>query len=526
VHPESIPAIPSSTSHALWTHWDLILDNLFEQLPAYFDDGSDDGDWEANLKLVSFVADQLESVLTSDQAIGPEPLRSGYSAGLARLPIICKAAQTEEFRERATTALDTCLQALDIHGLAHAVQGGALDVAAQLLLLEDSKIAPQMISIWASLVRHDACVMSLAAEGRTAERLTSVPCVRFFLDSLENHLDDTNANATRTVIQTAAVLSTIANYVAGRAAPRFVARTLRLSSTMLKSEAVLVQQWGALLIAEVIGSISLDKSDNVDIIESLKTQLLELIRSESVESRATAVYALTRWISAEAVKDVTGLDHALQLVLEIIHHARADGSALVRKELVRLFQRVLQAGGAWTTLTFWVYMMQQVMQVSLEERSACNEAIRAVGRASEIAPEQQRYLHQLDTIIRTYEVLRLDPDVRVAELVMSHLRLLTGEFRNYVAKGQWDGIFSAVFPDVPNVASWTPDQCDAIRGAGLKLVEGWSKYVANSSTKGTTAFNNELFEKSKLSLQAYLGVGHAVSHLTSLMRSRPSTILL
>lgn len=36
--PESIPSIPWSASHSLWTTWDLMLDSFFEQLPAWFDE--------------------------------------------------------------------------------------------------------------------------------------------------------------------------------------------------------------------------------------------------------------------------------------------------------------------------------------------------------------------------------------------------------------------------------------------------------------------------------------------------------
>lgn len=133
VTPESVPSIPSSVSnHALWTTWDLILDNLFEQLPKYFDDAHPNVTWEKDLKLVSFMADQLESITTAGQSLlFTETPKSGMMPGLTRLPIICRASMTEEFRVQACSALDACLNALDARGLARAVQGGALDVAVE-----------------------------------------------------------------------------------------------------------------------------------------------------------------------------------------------------------------------------------------------------------------------------------------------------------------------------------------------------------------------------------------------------------
>jgi regulator-associated protein of mTOR len=506
IHPESIPAIPSSTSHALWTHWDLILDNLFEQLPPYFDDTVRDHDWENDLQLVSFMADQLESVQTLDQAPVANSHGSSSSTGLARLPIICKAAQTTEFGQRATSALNICLRDLDTRGLTHAVQGGALDTAAYLLALEDFTLASQMISIWASLVRHEACVRSLALEGRTAERLTSVPCVKFFLDSLEDHLIIGGQESIRTVIQTAAILSTIANFVAGRAAPRFVARTLRLSSTMLNSGNSLVQQWGSLLVAGVMGSISRTKGDNQVIIDEVRAQLLGLVSSEIVETRAAAVHALIRWIPAMPVTNIIDLESALQLVGRLVPHAKADGAAVVRKELVRLFSRVLHAGGAWTTLILWIYFVERAMRSMPAEKVACQSAVKAIASVAQISPDSQQLLYCLTDIIKAYDVLRLDPNEGVAKLVQGDLRRITGKLESYAGLEQWDGILNAAFPSSIEHRHWTLEQVQAIKNAGGRFLEEWWRRDVLPCVEEGSELNHELFEISKLSLQVYLGV--------------------
>ena len=500
-NPESIPAISTSNAHPLWTHWDLILDNLFEQLPPYFDE--DKKQWEDELKLVSFMDDQLASILESDQPLfAADVSRPGVTAGLSRLPIICKAALTPEFRHRACTALDTCLRNLDVRGLAHAVQGGALDVAGQLLALEDPSIAPEIISIWSSLVRHDACVMSLAADGRTAERLTSVPCVKFFLDALEKYLGYVSAGSTRMIIQTAAVLSTIANFVAGRQAPRFVARTLSVASEMLNTEDGLVKQWGALLIAEVMGSINRATEDNERLIEKLKLQVLEMINSPSVETRATAVYALTRWIGVTPVENLDELASSLDLIAKVGPYCQRDGSGLVRKEIIRLLQRALLAGGKWTVFALWAFMLDRAAKGQPSEKEACDGAIDEVSDMIGFSPDAKKGLIRLQAIIRVYNILRLDPNARVASLVKDNLKAVFGEILPYLDGEHFDGMYQTVFPADSGGGEWTVELVDAVKQVGLRLTENWAKPVDRGPSRNTK--NEELFERSKLSLQIYL----------------------
>ena len=72
--PESIPAIPMPLNHALWKHWDLMMDNFFEQLPKYIDEKLDPA-WEEDVRLVSFIGDQLDSILSSEASDLPSDTR-------------------------------------------------------------------------------------------------------------------------------------------------------------------------------------------------------------------------------------------------------------------------------------------------------------------------------------------------------------------------------------------------------------------------------------------------------------------
>jgi len=528
--PESIPAIPSSTSHGLWTTWDLILDNLFEQLPKYFDEEGDVTAWEKGLKLVSFMDDQLASILESDRPLfaadAPRTSRGVHSGGhvnrlvggvgvggsgitgakgLSRLPIICKAALAPEYRLRACTALDACLRNLDVKGLTHAIQGGALDVAGHLLALEDETLAPMMISIWSSLVRHDVCVASLAASGRTAERLTSVPSVSFFLDSLERLMDEDGPQSKQLITQTAAVLATIANYVAGRQAPRFVKRTLTLSGKMLDNDQKLVNQWGALLSAEVLASIKHAEEDVKDETAMLQQRLLRMIDSPSVEDRATATYALSRWIEPLDRKDVLSIRPELDLASKVVRHAKTDGSGFVRKEVARLLQRALVAGGRWTLLVLWLFVIEKTMLVLPASRKVMEDAVLHMKTRIEIGSERKACITQLFEIIGTCDTLRTDPNAKVRHLALDNLDWLLGFLRPYADEGVLNKLIRMVFPS-PSQNAPQYDSTKLVRGArslGVCLVDNWHD-VKNITARKIES--NELFEQSKLSLQAYLVV--------------------
>ena len=506
--PESIPWIPSSTSHALWSHWDLILDNLFEQLPsfAHFEDRLGDTSWEDGLKLLSFMDDQLESILGTLVEVDVHRGET-MAPGLSRLPIICQAALTAEFRQRACTALDSCLRNLDISGLARAVQGGALDVAGHLLAAPDPAIATRIISIWAALVRNDTCVKSLGAEGRTAERLTSVPCaerltsvpcVRFFLDSLEENLDRVDCKTI--VIQTSAVLATIANFVAGRKAPRFSTRTLKTSVKMMQSDDGLVQQWGALLVAEVLGCI--DQSSEVDPeLISTKAQLVSMTISETVESRATAVYALSRLVPRQSVGDLKALAPLLEMVQPLVDRTSSEGSALVRKELARLFHRILHASSKWAAFAYIVVMLEHGSIQLPEEKEACAAFVVEAGKTFGQNHGLRIPCGRLAAIVRVVDSLQRDLLPSVSGLARAAAHEQVSRIKHFADDSlemkTWEALST-----LRREQDWTTGLVREVRETGRHLLRKWE----GSSPQDLLPLNNELFERSKQSLRAYLSV--------------------
>nr|XP_018262917.1 uncharacterized protein I303_04406 [Kwoniella dejecticola CBS 10117]OBR85075.1 hypothetical protein I303_04406 [Kwoniella dejecticola CBS 10117] len=550
VVPESIPSIPSSTGHTLWTTWDLILDNFFEQLPRYFDDPTTvnpsagpnvaSAKWEEKIKLVSFMQDQLESITTLGQSlfVPSMPASTAMTPGLARLPIICAAAMTKSFRVQACQALDSCLKVLDVKGLQHAVQGGALDVAAKLLDIDmgmgkgEDDIRNHLISIWSSLVRYDVAVLALTKEGLTAERLTDVHNVKFFLDALEDNLikdveDDDPAQEEERIsliIQNAAVLSTISSFVKGRKAPRFVVKTLSMSGIMLRSNTELVKQWGALLIAEVLGS--LDQPEDKSLIGGLRENLVMMVKSNSVETRATAIYALQQWIPVRklaGIPDDDELKVTLAIVSELLEYSDYEGSPLVRRELARMYIRVLKVADGYATLALSIWILQQGVKVVNEKRTEVQAAITSVGRILGIKQEHMNMLRTLQKLIQAVKTFNTDPDDLVCRIVSKRTNkmfrmLAIRDEHSTIGEDDAAGEKQMGLPGQGRGAEWTNELLDVILQAKdnvLRVLVETRKAdkdepqndLRKAKKDKSKKFSNELFERTKLVLQSYLTAG-------------------
>lgn len=544
VTPESIPSIQSSTNHTLWTTWDLILDSLFEQLPKYFDDAHSNATWEKDLKLVSFMADQLENITTTGQSLLlTETPESGMNPSLTRLPIICGASMIEEYRIQACTALDACLKVLDMRGLGLAVQGGALDAAVELLALEDKRIKDQVISIWSSLVRYDPCVLSLAKEGLTADRLTDVPAVKFFLDALQENLGHDGLSAGSgdispdtqedhsdftlvPTIQIAAVLSTIANFVAGRSAPRFVSRSLNMANIMLHSSRDLIRQWGALLTAEVLGSFN--KLDDESVIEELKVELLRMVDSGNVENRAAGVYALSRWLPVGVEWDASDLEGILQLSDHLIKQSRVEGSPLVRQELAEVFIRILKSSKGFTVIAIWTQLLGYALDARPQDKSVAERTITMLGVSLKVTPVQKLLIDRIAAILCAVRVQQYDPDPMVVKVVHQPLCQAVDMLRSRSRESKkddtiWSEIQSVTFlcnGALKNKQEWTDEMFETLLAADERVKELFQCTSSMNDHCGFTVekprypkkakrrkrVNHNLFERTKGALQAHITV--------------------
>lgn len=510
--PESIPFIPPTNAHSLWIHWDLILDNLFAQLPKYFDATRIDTSWEANLKLVSFMDDQLGSILTSNQGPSSDISAFANDAALSRLPIICQAAQTPQYRVQACKALEACIQNLDVAGLGHAINCGVLEVAMQLLELDDPTLLSYLVSIWASLVRHSSCIKRLArtakvdpngnGNGNGNGSEPSPPHrIVLFISHLEDNLQNRSEDNTTRIIQNAAVVATAVAALPDTLSADQLCHTLELAYLMLQDEHSLVQQWGALLTAEILGSTPKLAETCHEAIEDLREQLSELLASKIVETRTTAVNALSRWIPSVPVTHVSDLKEALDIAMQVMDLAAGDAALLMRKELVHLFAQVLHAAGQWATLALWISIMDDAIKRLPMEATTLKAKELLVGL--HLSEESHRALVGLKKVLAALEYLHRDPDHQISSLAATQLQPLGETLRGTVPLSHWDHIMVTTLPGNGTSGEWRPDLVTQVIGAGERLVKDWDDKIIVKTEK---RHNSQLFVRSKLSLQAYINV--------------------
>jgi regulator-associated protein of mTOR len=506
--PESIPFIPPTNAHSLWIHWDLILDNLFAQLPKYIDATRIDTSWEAKLKLVSFMDDQLGSILTSNQGPSSDTSAFASDAALSRLPIVCQAAQTPQFRVQACKALEACIQNLDVAGLGHAINCGVLEIATQLLELDDPALSSYLISIWASLVRHSSCIKRLAGNAKidsngngNGNEASPPHRIILFISHLEDNLQNRSEDNTTCIIQNAAVVATAVAALPETLSADQLCHSLELAYLMLQDEHSLVQQWGALLTAEILGSTPRLAETCHEATEDLREQLSELLASKIVETRTTAVYALSRWIPSVPVNNASDLKEALGIATQVMDFAAGDAALLMRKELVHLFAQVLHAVGHWATLALWIYIVDDAIKRLPTEMTTSKAKELLLGL--HLADESHRALVDLKKVLAALEYLHRDPDHQISSLAETQLQQLGEALRGTVPRSDWDQIMVTTLPGNGASGEWQPDLVTQVIGAGGRLVKDWSnKRIVNKEKR----HNSQLFLRSKLSLQAYINV--------------------
>jgi regulator-associated protein of mTOR len=412
MNPESIPPIPMATWHPLWMTWDMILDTLFEQIPDHFD-ALDPADWERDLKLVPFMSDQLATSLenTRPSFATDVPALGRPSSRLSRLPIICQGIMSLEFRSQACQALDLCLRDLDMASLMHAIQGGALYIATQLLAMEDPALVPHTISIWSSLVHHQESVEALVDSGRSAAQDSSGDPINYFLDTMER-FEAHGEEGLPTLCKAATVLATISDHVPKHLTSTFTTRTLSTALKMLQSGDNLKQQWGALLTGKVLGAVSASDDQAQVVDPALRKILQDMTLRRNIEDRAIGVYAMVNVVRLDQASVGTAKTAAIRTASTLGCRSSREGSALVRAQQVGMLSRGLELGGHTSCTAVWS-RLSDFLPEELRSRVQTFFETRLLSRTPKGSEESERVVY-LRHIVEALDLLRIDPDIRVA----------------------------------------------------------------------------------------------------------------
>jgi hypothetical protein len=412
--PMSIPAIPAHNAHPLWTSWDLIMENLFEQLPLEEDLHSNK--WEMNLHMLSFIKDQL---LTTSNSRA-----SDSSTALARLPIILQAIETPQLRLAACTALDHCLRHLDTKLLADAVHGGALKCALSLLTMDDPSLALHTLGIWASLCKHPAATNALAKPVVQAENLTDSIHVTFFLDNLQDAISSTSLTATDVIVKSTLVLCTVIDNVPSRRTPSLLRLLLQIVLDMLQKSSPLVQQWAALLFAAIMPKIHTDRNNAQDLLKLIQQTMLALLDHLDIETRAAMIHGLKYWLQCSETNSIQDLKAQLGLLKLVIPHVATNGAVQVRKELCSMLSSLLLTSPRWRVIAYWVAKCQTAAQEYPDIKPQIISHIQKQCVLLEITPEEHCLLLILVQGVQAIQLYTQDPCQDVASHAVTVLEAI------------------------------------------------------------------------------------------------------
>lgn len=333
-------------------------------------------------------------------------------------------------------------------------------------------------------------------------------------------------------VQIAAVLSTIANFVVGRSAPRFVSRSLNMANIMLHSSCDLIRQWGALLAAEVLGSLSI--SDEERLSEELKGELLRMVDSGNVENRAAGIYALSRWLPVGDEWGASELEGILELSDHLVKHSKVEGSPLVRRELAEVFIQILKSAKGFTAMALWTQLLGYALDARRQDISVAEKAIINLGMNLKMAPKQKLLLNRIAAILSAVCVQRYDPDPMVAKIVHQPLCKALDMLRSQSQESKkdanvWSEIQSATFLSSKNKPEWTNEMFETILAASERvkeLYQGTSsgndpcRFTAErpqhaKEAKSRKRVNHGLFERNKRALQAHITQARRKAEITS-----------
>lgn len=497
VTPQSSPSIPCQNNHPLWSTFDLILENLFEQLPPI--EQLEETEWEEDIHMLSFMSDQLQVVMNASAGL---TRATQTTSGLSRLPIILQAANTEGLRVKACTALDSCLENLNLASLVSAVNGGVLEVATQLLNLEDPDIHSQVISIWASLIRHRGAIKQLANPVNTSERVSHIKHLVFFLNSLETSLDQGLPSSNDQIVECAAIISTIASHITKRQAPVFLQRSLALVTKMLEYEAApLVVQWGALLFAELLNGFDPEDAGVETTLLDIKRKILSLTRDNSVETRAAMFYGLGYWLRCEVTSNIEDLTEPIRLLPVILAQQPGEGSIPARLEICRLLQHVLRSCPQWATLAYWTCLADEAANARPVKAPQLAEVTGLLSRR--LGMNDARYELTL-ILVRAIKALRLHAEdgyegvAQSAKLFLGQIDFRPDEDRQMDHDQEKEN-----GKPTPTLI----ERIDYLIASGRSLLEVIDKKEVKDQQLSES--NHEFFRCSRLSLRAYLSVsGH------------------
>lgn len=337
-HPISSPALPETHNHPLWQSWDLAIEMVLAQLPA-LNAATQEGGPPYEYQHSTFFTEQLTAfeVYLTQGAVDRKPPD--------QLPIVLQVLLSQVHRLRALILLSKFLD-LGPWAVNLALSIGIFPYVLKLLQSAAQELKPVMVFIWARILAVDkSCQTDLLKDNGYS----------YFVQILSPNSGIPVGNASEHRAMCAFILAMFCrNYPQGQAVcgpPGVLAACL----SHLGDENPLLRQWACLCISQLW--VDYPEAKWQGIRESAHLRLQELVVDPVPEVRAAVLYALTTFLGIpEMSEEIVKIE---QSVATAALAMTADGSSMVRKELVVFFSHYVKRNEPKFIVTAYEQMVQE-----------------------------------------------------------------------------------------------------------------------------------------------------------------------
>ncbi|KAJ9100485.1 hypothetical protein QFC21_003524 [Naganishia friedmannii] len=487
--PISHPPLPATHNHPLWASWDLAVEACLDQLPALLDavartrDAQSGGQGQGLSALGQqqaaqqplytyqpsrFFAEHLQAFeiwLQHGGAVSSSHLASTSSPdhlALARrppdqLPIVLQVLLSQTHRLRALILLSKFVD-LGPWAVNLALSIGIFPYVQKLLQSPAVDLKPVLIFIWTRILAVDrSCQVDLLKDSGFTyfSRVLAPPSPQ------TPPLLIPNASEHRAMC--AFILSMVCRGFRQGQVACMNNDVFKSCFTRVESDDWLLKQWSALCIAQMWAD-GYDAAKMMAIKEGYQDQLIFMLKDESAEVRAAAMYAIGTLLGASGMSAESGekgsdpkggggtgsqmeMTERQQLKLETgvaqacVLQTKEDASPLVRKELVVVLSCVAREWRGWFVCAAWMYHEEDARQARQEMGGAgvekdpldgsklVTEAMQEWGQRTDIPKDEHRENSTMMFIFKlmytTLLDLSVDPHPEVASLACTVLDYLT-----------------------------------------------------------------------------------------------------
>ncbi|KAL1848459.1 Target of rapamycin complex 1 subunit kog1 [Paecilomyces lecythidis] len=417
-HPMSSPELPPTHNHPLWQSWDLAIEMVLAQLPALID--HEEGRRHYEYQHSTFFAEQLtafEVYLSSGPTEKNPP---------DQLPIVLQVLLSQAHRLRALILLSKFLD-LGPWAVHLALSIGIFPYVVKLLQSAAQELKPVMVFIWARIMAVDHTVQN---------DLLKDNGIHYFINILNPSSPIPVGNASEHRAMCAFIVSIFCkNYPQGQN----VCLSPELFDACLKHltdvENPLLRQWSCLCLSMLW--LDFPEAKWMGIRCAAPTRLCELNFDPVPEVRAAVLHALTSFIGIPDLTDqVAQIEESIAMgVLPMA----ADGSALVRKELLVFFSQFVKRYQNKFLVAAYEELIEEKQTLLERLRDEKSQSI-LNGDASPAAPKAALSRNTtFGTIWKQLLILSVDPHPDIAQdggiiVDYMHLALLQSPMADMTVK--------------------------------------------------------------------------------------------